>query len=214
MYLIPTQIIITFEIHYQAPDGTAGDWMQENFSQRRSRSQQDLLFDDDDIEYHGSQRYGSQTSLNTIKSNKSLISGVMKLRKGKKKKKGGMNLLGIENQHYGMDYQDGGMLGIKPDDDVISLGSTKSDDEAQDEDGDIAPAKKIRPMMGLEASFKSQDYQVSVTIHEARQLAGLDIDPVICIEVGDKKKFTSVKQSTNCPFYNEVSSATQLARRQ
>ncbi|XP_071807797.1 otoferlin-like isoform X5 [Asterias amurensis] len=199
-----TGIIITFEIHYQAPDGTAGDWMQENFSQRKSRSQQDLLFDDDDIEYHGGQHYGSQTSLNTIKSNKSLISGVMKFRKGKKKKKGGMNLLGIENQQYGMDFMDGGMLGIKPEDDVISLGSTRSDDEAPDDDGDVAPAKKVRPMMGLEASFKSQDYQVSVTIHEARQLAGLDIDPVICIEVGDKKKFTSVKQSTNCPFYNEL----------
>ncbi|XP_022089546.1 otoferlin-like isoform X2 [Acanthaster planci] len=59
-------------------------------------------------------------------------------------------------------------------------------------------------MMGQDASFKSQDYQISVTIHEARQLAGLDIDPVVCIEVGDKKKFTSVKQSTNCPFYNEL----------
>ena len=52
------------------------------------------------------------------------------------------------------------MLGIKPEDDVISLGSTRSDDEAPDDDGDVAPAKKVRPMMGLEASFKSQDYQV------------------------------------------------------
>ena len=32
----------------------------------------------------------------------------MKFRKGKKKKKGGMNLLGIENQQYGMDFMDGG----------------------------------------------------------------------------------------------------------
>ena len=47
--------------------------------------------------------------------------------------------------------------------------------------------------------------QVTVTIHEARQLTGLDIDPVICVEVGDKKKYTSEKKSTNCPFYNEVS---------
>ena len=47
--------------------------------------------------------------------------------------------------------------------------------------------------------------QVSITVHEARQLAGLNIDPVVCVEVGDKKKFTTVKESTNCPFYNEVS---------
>ena len=58
-------------------------------------------------------------------------------------------------------------------------------------------------------------------------LAGLNMDPVVCvqyltsynhectsshitlieyihIQVGDNKKFTSVKESTNCPYYNEV----------
>jgi hypothetical protein len=62
---------------------------------------------------------------------------------------------------------------------------------------------------------------------EARQLAGLNMDPVVCVQVliiigsifeniiiiifvitlhqvGDTKKFTSVKESTNCPYYNEV----------
>ncbi len=28
---------------------------------------------------------------------------------------------------------------------------------------------------------------------------------VVCVQVGDQKKFTSVKESTNCPYYNEVS---------
>lgn len=36
------------------------------------------------------------------------------------------------------------------------------------------------------------------------QLAGLDIDPVIRLEVGQEKKYTTIKQSTNNPFYNEV----------
>ena len=48
-------------------------------------------------------------------------------------------------------------------------------------------------------------FQVSVTIIEARQLAGLNMDPVVCVQVGDQKKYTSVKESTNCPYYNEVS---------
>lgn len=40
---------------------------------------------------------------------------------------------------------------------------------------------------------------------EARQLVGLNMDPVVCVEVGDDKKYTSMKESTNCPYYNEVS---------
>ena len=47
--------------------------------------------------------------------------------------------------------------------------------------------------------------QVCLTIIEARQLAGLNMDPVVCVQVGDQKKYTSVKESTNCPYYNEVS---------
>lgn len=30
------------------------------------------------------------------------------------------------------------------------------------------------------------------------------MDPVVCIQIGDQKKYTSVKESTNCPYYNEV----------
>uniref|UniRef100_A0A8D8QAC2 Otoferlin n=1 Tax=Cacopsylla melanoneura TaxID=428564 RepID=A0A8D8QAC2_9HEMI len=55
----------------------------------------------------------------------------------------------------------------------------------------------------LHSALKSQDFQVCVTIIEARQLAGLNMDPVVCVQVGDVKKYTSVKESTNCPYYNE-----------
>src|SRR6218665_1794892 len=34
------------------------------------------------------------------------------------------------------------------------------------------------------------------------------MDPVVCVQVGDQKKYTSVKESTNCPYYNEVSLST------
>ncbi|CDQ95349.1 unnamed protein product [Oncorhynchus mykiss] len=29
------------------------------------------------------------------------------------------------------------------------------------------------------------------------------MDPVVCVEIGDDKKYTSMKESTNCPYYNE-----------
>lgn len=46
---------------------------------------------------------------------------------------------------------------------------------------------------------------MSVTVIEARQLVGLNMDPMVCVEIGDEKKYTSMKESTNCPYYNEVS---------
>lgn len=52
--------------------------------------------------------------------------------------------------------------------------------------------------------FGNSSAQVSVTIIEARQLVGLNMDPVVCVEVGEEKKYTSMKESTNCPYYNEV----------
>uniref|UniRef100_A0A671V9P9 Otoferlin n=1 Tax=Sparus aurata TaxID=8175 RepID=A0A671V9P9_SPAAU len=44
---------------------------------------------------------------------------------------------------------------------------------------------------------------ISITVVEARQLIGLNMDPVVCVEIGDDKKYTSMKESTNCPYYNE-----------
>ncbi len=48
-------------------------------------------------------------------------------------------------------------------------------------------------------------FQVCITIHEGQQLAGLNIDPVVRVAVGEQTKYTSIKQSTNCPYFNEVS---------
>ncbi|XP_050073057.1 otoferlin-like [Anopheles maculipalpis] len=63
--------------------------------------------------------------------------------------------------------------------------------------------KKIKSLAKGNDHLKSQDFQVCVTVIEARQLPGLNMDPVVCIQVGDQKKYTSVKESTNCPYYNE-----------
>lgn len=40
---------------------------------------------------------------------------------------------------------------------------------------------------------------------EARQLVGLNMDPLVCVEIGEEKKYTSMKESTNSPYYSEVS---------
>ncbi len=63
-------------------------------------------------------------------------------------------------------------------------------------------------IMGAQNALRAQDFQVCITIIEGRQLAGLNMDPVVCVQVGDVKKYTSVKESTNCPYYNEVSPLT------
>nr|CAD7569557.1 unnamed protein product [Timema californicum] len=53
------------------------------------------------------------------------------------------------------------------------------------------------------SALKAQDFQLCLTVIEARQLAGLNMDPVVCVQVGEQRKYTSVKESTNCPYYNE-----------
>lgn len=54
--------------------------------------------------------------------------------------------------------------------------------------------------------------KVSVTVIEARQLVGLNMDPMVCVEIGEDKKYTSMKESTNCPYYNEVSWSQIVAK--
>ncbi|XP_022646249.1 otoferlin-like isoform X4 [Varroa destructor] len=63
--------------------------------------------------------------------------------------------------------------------------------------------KKTRPADLQGDALKAQDFQICVTIIEARHLAGLNMDPVVCVQVADQRKYTSVKESTNCPYYNE-----------
>ncbi|MEJ1286957.1 hypothetical protein NN561_017971 [Cricetulus griseus] len=65
---------------------------------------------------------------------------------------------------------------------------------------------------GLSAPLKRRSFtedsraggrQIAITITEARQLVGENIDPVVTIEIGEEKKQSTVKEGTNSPFYNE-----------
>ncbi|XP_030026974.2 otoferlin [Manduca sexta] len=70
---------------------------------------------------------------------------------------------------------------------------------------DTPRMKKMRNIIdtACPTALKAADFQVCITIIEARQLAGLNMDPVVCVQVGEIRKYTSVKESTNCPYYNE-----------
>uniref|UniRef100_U3JIL2 Fer-1 like family member 6 n=1 Tax=Ficedula albicollis TaxID=59894 RepID=U3JIL2_FICAL len=71
--------------------------------------------------------------------------------------------------------------------------------------GSLSPDRKRAKLVTRihEEEMKSQSYQIAITIIEARQLVGENIDPVVIIEIGDEKKQTTVKEGTNAPFYNE-----------
>uniref|UniRef100_A0A7N6BS07 Otoferlin n=1 Tax=Anabas testudineus TaxID=64144 RepID=A0A7N6BS07_ANATE len=69
---------------------------------------------------------------------------------------------------------------------------------------DALLSHRSKPDIKMEpSSGRPVDYQVSVTVIEARQLVGLNMDPMVCVEIGEDKKYTSMKESTNCPYYNE-----------
>ena len=66
--------------------------------------------------------------------------------------------------------------------------------------------KRSKPEMASSSQIglRSQQFQVQITVIEARQLSGTNMDPVVEVKVGDEIKTTTQKTSTNCPYYNEV----------
>ncbi|XP_003703242.1 otoferlin isoform X3 [Megachile rotundata] len=88
---------------------------------------------------------------------------------------------------------------------VSDYDSQVSTPAVEPQDAIARPTKKPKPKTTDtgQTALKAQDYQVCITIIEARQLAGLNMDPVVCVQIGDQRKYTSVKESTNCPYYNE-----------
>lgn len=68
-----------------------------------------------------------------------------------------------------------------------------------------APPKRRAKLLTKihDGEVRSLNYQIAITITEARQLVGENIDPIVIIEVGDEKRQSTVKEGTNSPFYNE-----------
>ncbi|XP_078071639.1 fer-1-like protein 6 [Mustelus asterias] len=130
---------------------------------------------------------------------KNVFAGI-KLKKKKKEERG----LFIANKGTLDDHDDTdsvldmpGAIGHVTDEtsiEIPSSGSTRN----------ISPRKRSKPVSKIHPTEnKAQHYQIAITITEARQLAGENIDPTVIIEVGDEKKQTTVKEATNSPFFNE-----------
>ncbi|XP_033829845.1 fer-1-like protein 4 [Periophthalmus magnuspinnatus] len=53
------------------------------------------------------------------------------------------------------------------------------------------------------AAPRVHSFQISVNVLEAQKLLGVNINPVVFIQVGNHKRHTATQKSTNCPYYNE-----------
>uniref|UniRef100_A0A4W3IWA7 Fer-1-like protein 6 n=1 Tax=Callorhinchus milii TaxID=7868 RepID=A0A4W3IWA7_CALMI len=69
------------------------------------------------------------------------------------------------------------------------------------------PPKQTDPQIsqiGLSGMTANNDnIFLSLNLNSARQLPGINIDPVVYLEIDGKKKNTSIQKSTNCPSFNQ-----------
>ncbi|XP_051880281.1 otoferlin isoform X3 [Pristis pectinata] len=189
---------VSIGIKYQAIDGTVGVWNERDFFEnpsQRAEHEATFHFETDSLlplTQPESKPPGPQAYR---RSGKGVFSG-MKLGKARHSKddhkKDEPAVLETEDLDRKGKRFGGGM-----DPDTISLASVTAVTTN-------VSNKRSKPDIKMEPSAgRPQDYQVSITIIEARQLVGLNMDPVVCVEIGDEKKYTSMKESTNCPYYNE-----------
>ncbi|XP_015471515.1 otoferlin [Parus major] len=201
------QTSISIEIRYQALDGTVGTWNDKEFLETPSvHSEGDGRYSLETDSLLSGHRHGSDVSpgksnqQSTERSFRRAGKGVfsaMKLgktrpSKDEHRKQDDPAVLETEDlDRKAMRYG----AGLEPD--TISLASVTAVTTN-------VSNKRSKPDIRMEPSAgRPMDYQVSITIIEARQLVGLNMDPVVCVEVGEEKKYTSMKESTNCPYYNE-----------
>ncbi|XP_078506103.1 otoferlin [Lissotriton helveticus] len=200
---------VTIEIRYQTMDGTVGAWNDGEFLEspmQRSDMEGGYLFETDSLLSGHSQGSAvspgrSHQSLQSAEKNfrrvgKGVFSAMKlgKTRPPKEENKRQDEPAVLETEDLDRKAM---RLGGGLDPDTISLASVTAVTTN-------VSNKRSKPDIKMEPSAgRPMDYQVSITVIEARQLVGLNMDPVVCVEVGDEKKYTSMKESTNCPYYNE-----------
>ncbi|XP_067338557.1 otoferlin isoform X9 [Channa argus] len=194
---------VTIEIRYQPMDGTVGVWSDGEFLDVPDDRDGMFAFETDSLlsgQSHGSgisPARSLQGSIPTFrKAGKGVFSamklGKIKISKDDHKKGDEPAILDMED----LDRKAIRLAGtMEPD--TISLASVTAVTTN-------VSNKRSKPDIKMEpSSGRPVDYQISITVIEARQLLGLNMDPVVCVEIGDDKKYTSMKESTNCPYYNE-----------
>ncbi|KAM9563364.1 otoferlin isoform 16-T16 [Guaruba guarouba] len=209
------QTSISIEIRYQALDGTVGAWNDKEFLETPSvHSEGDGRYPLETDSLLSSHRQGLDISpgkSNQQSAERSFRSKGKEKTKEHKAGKGVFSAMKLgktrpsKDDHRKQDEpavleaedldRKALLRGLEPD--TISLASVTAVTTN-------VSNKRSKPDIKMEPSAgRPMDYQVSITIIEARQLVGLNMDPVVCVEVGEEKKYTSMKESTNCPYYNE-----------
>eukprot|EP00062_Callorhinchus_milii_P015036 gi/632964862/ref/XP_007898605.1/ PREDICTED: otoferlin isoform X2 [Callorhinchus milii] len=192
----PIRTSVSIEIKYQAIDGTVGPWNENEFLENPNQNEATFQFETDSLLSGSGNSKRVRLQLSFKRSGKGVFSG-MKLgktrpHKDEHSKKDDAAVLETEDLDRKTMRLGGGL-----DPDSISLASVTAVTIN-------VSNKRSKPDIKMEPSAgRPQDYQVSITIIEGRQLVGLNMDPVVCVEIGEEKKYTSMKESTNCPYYNE-----------
>ncbi|KAM4864947.1 fer-1-like protein 6 [Thomomys bottae] len=144
-------------------------------------------------------KYRSHGSFHPEETRKGMFGLKLKKKKKNKAEKGLIlaNKAAQDGQSETEELQEGASLQEGPEGDVVH-------DDVILTSSSALPKRRSKLLTKIhDGEVKSQNYQISITIIEARQLVGENIDPVVTIEIGDEKKQSTVKEGTNSPFYNE-----------
>ncbi|KAK7907659.1 hypothetical protein WMY93_016271 [Mugilogobius chulae] len=192
---------VTVEIRYQPMDGTVGSWSEGEFLDVPDDRDGIFSFETESL----LSSHGSGTS-----PGRSLQGSIPTFRKAGKGVFSAMKLSKIRSPREDHRRDEPAVLDMMDDLDRKAMriaGSLEPDTVSLASVTAVTTNvsnKRSKPDIKMEpSSGRPVDYQISITIIEARQLIGLNMDPVVCVEIGDEKKYTSMKESTNCPYYNE-----------
>nr|XP_045004703.1 otoferlin [Jaculus jaculus] len=185
------------EVQYQSTDGTVGSWDDGDFIGDESLQEEEKDSQETDGLLPGSRPSSRPSGEKSFRRAGRSVFSAMKLGKTRPHKEE----LQRQDEPAVLEMEDLDHLAIRLGDgldpDSVSLASVTALTTN-------VSNKRSKPDIKMEPSAgRPMDYQVSITVIEARQLVGLNMDPVVCVEVGDDKKYTSMKESTNCPYYNE-----------
>ncbi|XP_055482436.1 otoferlin isoform X3 [Psammomys obesus] len=188
---------LSMEVRYQAIDGTAGSWDDRDFLGDESLQEEEKDSQETDGLLPGSRPSTRTSGEKSFRRAGRSVFSAMKLGKTRSHKEEPQR----QDEPAVLEMEDLDHLAIRLGDgldpDSVSLASVTALTSN-------VSNKRSKPDIKMEPSAgRPIDYQVSITVIEARQLVGLNMDPVVCVEVGDDKKYTSMKESTNCPYYNE-----------
>ncbi|XP_049984449.1 otoferlin isoform X5 [Alexandromys fortis] len=188
---------LSMEVRYQATDGTMGSWDDGDFLGDEALQEEEKDSQETDGLLPGSRPSTRTPGEKSFRRAGRSVFSAMKLGKTRSHKEEPQK----QDEPAVLEMEDLDHLAIRLGDgldpDSVSLASVTALTSN-------VSNKRSKPDIKMEPSAgRPMDYQVSITVIEARQLVGLNMDPVVCVEVGDDKKYTSMKESTNCPYYNE-----------